>query len=115
MPCSTRFVGGTMKTLFAAAAALVGFTALAAAPAPALQYDVLIRHGMIYDSSGAAPVAGGGAIKGDRIVYVGPHANGTAKRTIDAQGKAVSPGFVNMLSWANESLQVDGRGQRDRK
>src|SRR5436309_7018878 len=68
---------------------------------------------MIYDGSGAAPFVGDVAIEGDRIVYVGPRAPGTAKRLIDAQGKAVSPGFVNMLSWAVESLLVDGRGQSD--
>ncbi|HEY8699237.1 MAG TPA: D-aminoacylase [Rhizomicrobium sp.] len=102
-----------MKAMIATAVALAGFAALAAAPAPAPQYDVLIRHGTIYDGSGTAPFTGDIAIKGDRIVYVGPHANGTARRTIEAQGKAVAPGFVNMLSWANESLQVDGRGQSD--
>ncbi|MFL6689841.1 MAG: amidohydrolase family protein [Alphaproteobacteria bacterium] len=77
------------------------------------QYDVLITHGTIYDGSGSAPFAGDVAITGDRIVYVGPHAGGTAKRTIDAHGKAVAPGFINMLSWATESLLVDGRGQSD--
>jgi N-acyl-D-amino-acid deacylase len=102
-----------MKAMIATAVALGGFAALAAAPAPVPQYDVLIRHGTIYDGSGTAPFTGDVAIKGDRIVYVGPHADGTAKRTIEAQGMAVAPGFVNMLSWANESLQVDGRGQSD--
>src|SRR3954470_22276216 len=77
------------------------------------QYDVIIAHGTIYDGSGSAPFAGDVAIKGDRIVYVGPHAGGNAKRTIDAQGKAIAPGFINMLSWATESLLVDGRGQSD--
>ena len=52
------------------------------------QYDVLIAHGTIYDGSGSAPLAGDVAIKGDRIVYVGPHADDTAKHTIDARGKA---------------------------
>ncbi|MBV9572031.1 MAG: D-aminoacylase [Alphaproteobacteria bacterium] len=80
---------------------------------PAPQYDVLITHGIIYDGAGSAPFVGDAAITGDRIAYVGPHAPGTAKRTIDARGKAVSPGFINMLSWANESLLVDGRGQSD--
>src|SRR5205823_7126187 len=84
-----------------------------AAPAPAPQYDMLIGQGTIYDGSGAAPFVGDVAIEGDRIVYVGPRAPGTAKRLIDATGKAVSPGFINMLSWANESLLVDGRGQSD--
>src|SRR4029079_12819988 len=52
-------------------------------------------------------------IRGDKIVYVGPHAPGHAARVVDASGKAVSPGFINMLSWANESLIADGRGLSD--
>ncbi|PQM28193.1 aminoacylase [Sphingopyxis lindanitolerans] len=76
-------------------------------------FDVVIRHGTIYDGSGAAPVVGDVAIRGGRIAYVGAHAPGTARRTIDATGKAVAPGFINMLSWATESLLVDGRGLSD--
>ena len=75
---------------------------LGAAPAP--DYDVLIRGGTIYDGSGGAPFAGDVAISGDRIAYVGPHAPGRARREIDAHGLAVAPGFINMLSWSNESL-----------
>src|SRR5436190_12697665 len=100
--------------VLATAAAVAFATALTgSAAAPASQYDVLIAHGTIYDGSGSKPYVGDVAIKGDRIVYVGPHANGTAKRIIEAKGKAVAPGFINMLSWANESLLVDGRGQSD--
>ena len=62
----------------------------------------------------ARPYVGDVALKGDRIVYVGPHAPGPRRRAIvDATGKAVSPGFINMLSWANESLIADGRGLSD--
>ena len=98
---------------------IVGIAALVLAglgnvsAAPQAQFDVLIRNGTIYDGSGGKPFTGDVAIRGDRIVYVGPHADGQAKRTIDAKGKAVSPGFINMLSWAVESLIVDGRGQSD--
>src|SRR5207253_7688745 len=53
------------------------------------------------------------AIRGDRIVYVGPRAPGRAARVVDASGKAVSPGFINMLSWSTESLIADGRGKSD--
>src|ERR1051325_8467104 len=104
--------GVSMKRSAALGFLLAGFLATSAAPPPA-DYTVLIRQGTIYEGSGGAPFVGDVAIRGDRIVYVGPHAEGSAKRTIEAQGKAVSPGFVNMLSWANESLQVDGRGQSD--
>src|SRR5207302_344664 len=65
------------------------------------------------DLTPGAPYVGDVALKGDKIVYVGSHAPGRAARTIDATGKAVSPGFINMLSWAVESLIADGRGMSD--
>jgi len=92
---------------FASAAALV------VSAVPPADYGVLIRGGTIYDGSGGAPYIGDVALKGDRIVYVGPHAPGRAARTVDASGKAVSPGFINMLSQAQESLIADGRGMSD--
>ena len=93
-------------------ALLAGSSSLAQrAKAPA--YSVLIRGGMIYDGSGGAPYIGDIALKGDKIAYVGPHAPGRAARVVDATGKAVSPGFINMLSWATESLIADGRGKSD--
>jgi len=101
-----------MKRSAALGFLLAGFLATSAAPPPA-DYTVLIKGGTIYDGSGGAPFVGDVAIKGDKIVYVGPHAPGTAARTVDATGKAVSPGFVNMLSWAVESLIADGRGMSD--
>ena len=82
---------------------------LAAAPA----YDLLIRGGTIYDGSGGAPYVGEVAVRGDRIVYAGPAHEATAARVVDARGLAVAPGFINMLSWATESLLVDPRGQSD--
>jgi len=75
-------------------------------------YDLIIRGGTIYDGSGAPPVVGDVAIKGDRIVAVGKVA-GRAKREVSAKGMAVAPGFVNMLSWATESLIADPRSQSD--
>ena len=101
-----------MKKSAAFAFVLAGFLATSAAPPPAA-YSVLIRGGTIYDGSGGTPYVGDVAINGDRIVYVGPHAPGRATRTIDAGGKAVSPGFINMLSQAQESLIADGRGLSD--
>lgn len=74
------------------------------------EYDVLIRNGRVYDGSGGEPFTGDVAIKDEKIVYVGPPLkNARAKTLIDATGKIVSPGFVNMLSWSNESLIQDGR------
>lgn len=74
-------------------------------------YEIAVRGGTIYDGSGGAPYRGDVAITGDRIVAIGKF-EGRAKVDIDATGKAVAPGFINMLSWANESLIADGRGPR---
>ncbi|MEP6785027.1 MAG: D-aminoacylase [Sphingomonadales bacterium] len=95
--------------------AILGFAAFlltSAARPPA--YDVIIRGGTIYDGTGGMPYRGDVAVKGDRIVAVGK-VTGTAKRIVDARGLAVAPGFINMLSWANESLIADPRGMSDTK
>ena len=101
-----------MKKRPAVVFAIAGLLVSSAAPAP-VAYSVLISGGMIYDGSGGPPYVGDVGIKGDKIVYVGPHATGRAARTVNARGKAVSPGFINMLSWATESLIADGRGMSD--
>ncbi|HXQ31685.1 MAG TPA: D-aminoacylase [Steroidobacteraceae bacterium] len=88
----------------------VGVAAGRAAPRV---HDIVIRHGMLYDGSGAPPVAGEVAIDGDRIVFVGRHAPGHGTVEIDARGKAVAPGFINMLAHPEESLFADGRAQSD--
>jgi len=75
--------------------------------------DLLIRNGTIYNGSGGPPVVGDVAVRGDQIVGVGSVAGVTARRTVDARGLAVAPGFINMLSWATESLIHDGRSQSD--
>jgi N-acyl-D-amino-acid deacylase len=72
--------------------------------------QIVIRGGTVYDGSGQAPVAADVTIAGDRIAAVGPNQEGNV---VDAAGLAVAPGFVNMLSWATESLIEDGRGQSD--
>jgi N-acyl-D-amino-acid deacylase len=72
-----------------------------------MQYDTVIRNATIYDGSGGAPVTGDVAVKGDRIAAVGAVV-GRGLNEIDARGMAVSPGFINMLSWATVSLIADG-------
>ena len=87
--------------------------AAAAAQAGAPSYDVLISGGTIYDGSGGAAFTGDVGIKGDRVAYVGPHAPGSARERLDAHGKAVAPGFVNMLAHPEVSLLHDGRALSD--
>ncbi len=76
-------------------------------------YDVLIRGGTILDGTGAAPFVGDVAIGGDSIAAVGPLPGARGRVVVPARGLAVAPGFVNMLSWATESLLEDGRSQSD--
>jgi N-acyl-D-amino-acid deacylase len=91
---------------------LLTFPAAVRAAAPRT-YDLILRGGTIYDGSGGQPFAGDVAVNGDRIAAVGVLGDARGKTEIDATGLAVSPGFVNMLSWATESLLVDGRAQSD--
>ncbi len=86
---------------------------VAACGPSAPQYDLVIRNGLIYDGQGSPPVAGSVAIAGDRIASVGPLDGARGRAEIDASGLAVAPGFINMLSWADRSLLVDGRSQSD--
>ena len=78
-----------------------------------MNYDLIIRNGTIYDGSGAAPRTGDLAVEGDTIVATGRLGQVRGRIEIDARGLAVSPGFINMLSWAGVSLIEDGRSQGD--
>jgi N-acyl-D-amino-acid deacylase len=79
----------------------------------AADFDVIIRNGAVYDGSGAEAQHIDLAIRGDRIAGVGNFKNAKAKTIIDANGLAVAPGFINMLSWSTESLIQDGRSQSE--
>jgi N-acyl-D-amino-acid deacylase len=79
------------------------------------EYDVILRNGTIYDGSGAPAYVGDVAIAGERIAAVGQLPPSTARREIDVKGLAVAPGFINMLSWADRSLLMDGRSMSDIK
>lgn len=75
------------------------------------KYDTIIRNGMIYDGNGGEPFQADIAVNADTIAFIGDLTNESAKDEIDAKGMAVAPGFINMLSWSNESLIQDGRSQ----
>ena len=85
----------------------------ACAGEPAVEYDMVIRGGTVYDGSGDAPRVADLAIRGDAIAAIGDLEDARGKLEVDAAGLAVAPGFVNMMSWANESLIEDGRSQSD--
>jgi N-acyl-D-amino-acid deacylase len=99
----------TIACVFVAAAFLIS-----AAAAPAT-YDLIIRNGTIYDGSGKPPMQGDVAVNGDKIAAVGGLKGARAKAELDAKGLAVAPGFINMLSWAVESLIADPRSMADIK
>lgn len=105
-----------MRTAFLMAQARARLGALALSLAPALacapRYDVVIRHGTIYDGSGADPIAGDLAIAGDTIAAVG-RVQGRGRVEIEARGRAVAPGFINLLSHSEVSLIHDPRSQSD--
>jgi N-acyl-D-amino-acid deacylase len=93
--------------------ALSGLALLAVVPAPAEEFDVVIKNGTVYDGSGGEGHKADVALRGDRIAGVGDFKDAKARLTIDARGMAVAPGFINMLSWATESLIADGSSQSE--
>jgi N-acyl-D-amino-acid deacylase len=95
-----------------AIAALAALVLLAACAKPA-SYDVILRGGTVYNGSGDAPFVGDVAINGDTIAALGDLGAARGTTEIDVTGLAVAPGFVNMLSWAVESLIEDGRSQSE--
>src|SRR3954468_23411376 len=85
----------------------------AAAESSAEKFDVIIKGGTVYDGTGEKPKAIDVAIRRDRIVELGNFPPDQTKSVVDATGLAVAPGFINMLSWSNESLIEDGRSQSE--
>ncbi len=100
--------------LLVAAALLTGCTTTPPAE-PVPRFDLIIRNGIVYDGSGAVGRRADVGISGDRVAALGDLSRATSQHEIDAQGMAVAPGFINVLSWATESLLVDGRGMSDLK
>lgn len=78
-------------------------------------YDIILRNGTIYDGTGSDPLTGDVAIHGDKVAGVGDLGEVSGKQEVDLDGLAVAPGFINMLSWATESLIEDGRSMSDIK
>lgn len=93
------------------AVAAIAYSQLGVEPAP--QYDLIITNGVVYDGSGGEGHRVDVAIDDDRIAAVGDLSLASADAYVDADGKAVAPGFINVLSWAVESLIEDGNGESD--
>jgi len=78
-------------------------------------FDVIIRGGTVYDGTGSAPHRADVGIKGDVVSKIGDLSRAKAATVVDATGMAVSPGFINMLSWSVDTLIVDGRSMGELK
>ncbi|HEX4612779.1 MAG TPA: D-aminoacylase [Urbifossiella sp.] len=91
---------------------VLGLLAVVAVPArPAdPEYDLVIRNGRVVDGTGNPWYAGDVAVRGQKIVAVGL-VRGAAARTIDARGRIVAPGFIDIHSHSDETLLEDGRAE----
>ena len=96
--------------LGAAAAALLAFAIGGSRPSAQTPYDLLITNAQIVDGTGAAPRTGSVAVAAGRIVAVG-NVQGPAARTIDAKGRTLAPGFIDMHSHSDMPLVTDGNAQ----
>ena len=88
---------------------------LACTKKPVEEFDLIIRGGNIYDGSGSPYFVADIAIQHDTIAAIGELTNAKGRKEINAKGLAVAPGFINMLSWGDRSLLMDGRGVSDIK
>lgn len=107
-----------MKFLFrivALSAALFVFAGVSAAEPVTPPFDLILRDGTVYDGSGGEAFEGDVAVSGGRIIAVGDLSHASARNEVDVEDLAVAPGFINMLSWATESLIEDGRALSDVK
>jgi N-acyl-D-amino-acid deacylase len=93
------------------ALALALFAPLLSACSKPANYDVVIRHGTVYDGTGTPARIGDVAILDDRIAAIGDLTAERGREEVDATGLAVTPGFINMLSHSETSLIEDGRSQ----
>ncbi len=82
---------------------------LSASQVASSEYDLIIRNGRVVDGSGRPAFAADVAIRGDQIARVGNLAGARAKRTIDARGQIVAPGFIDMLGQSETFLLIDPR------
>lgn len=80
-----------------------------AARAPAPDYDIIIEHGRVVDGTGAPWYAADVGIRAGRIAAIGRLAEARARQRIDAAGRIVAPGFIDMLGQSELSLLVDPR------
>src|ERR1700739_3660872 len=79
------------------------------APSEQQPFDVVILHGHIIDGTGSPWYSGDVGSRGGRIAAIGDLGNAPTKQKIDAQGKVVAPGFIDMLGQSELTILVDPR------
>ncbi len=105
---------GTVALVLGLAAVGVGCQNEASIPEVAVpDFSVILRGGTVYDGSGGTPLVADIALDGDHVAAIGDFSEAVGAVEIDVAGLAVAPGFINVLSWATESLILDGRSQSD--
>src|SRR6266496_2801409 len=99
----------TVRILLVLTLALASISNLPSVSSKAPDYDLIIRNGRVVDGSGGPAFNADVAIKGDRIARIGNLGRAQAKRTIDARGQVVAPGFIDMLGQSETFLLIDPR------
>src|SRR5258706_16290167 len=90
-----------MRSLFLAAAALVGLAVAQPAPAP---YDLVLKNGRIVDGTGSPWFTGDVAVRGDTIAKIAPVIDDAAARVIDVHGNVIAPGFIDIHTHARRGI-----------
>ncbi|MFP6620394.1 MAG: amidohydrolase family protein, partial [Pirellulaceae bacterium] len=90
---------------------LLALSGAAALPGADKPFDLLIQNARIVDGTGNPWFHGDLAIRGDRIVAIGPQLSGDSKQTLDATGLVVAPGFIDIHSHSDYLLLEDGHAQ----
>ena len=100
---------GRQLVLFLAVGIPVPICTRAQATSAAQPFDLVISHGHIIDGTGSPWYSGDIGIRDGHIAAIGDLANAPAKRRIDAHGKVVAPGFIDMLGQSELTILVDSR------
>src|SRR5262250_3749328 len=103
--CRIQLHCGAMRLAFplTAAAALAALVSVPRAQAPAT-FDLLIRNGRIVDGTGSPWYRGDLAVRGDTIARIAPRIDAPAARVIDAAGRVVAPGFIDLHTHARRGI-----------
>ncbi len=74
-------------------------------------YDILIRGGLVFDGAGNPGIADNVAIENGCIAALGPDVAGTARKTVDARGLAVAPGFIDVKTHSDFTLPINPKAE----